>query len=80
MQREAEATNAVWVELRRQVGLTRLEEQRDLTTLDVLDRAAAPLDPIMPDLELNLLVATCLGFVIALGIVEGSLLRRSGAL
>ncbi|MBK9303876.1 MAG: hypothetical protein IPM94_08330 [bacterium] len=80
LQREAEATNAVWVELRRQVELTRLEEQRDLTTLDVLDRAAAPLDPIMPDLELNLLVATCLGFVIALGIVEGSLLRRSGAL
>ncbi|MBK6899700.1 MAG: hypothetical protein IPH09_10640 [bacterium] len=42
LSRDVEASNAVWVELRRQVELTRLEEQRDLSTLDILDRAAAP--------------------------------------
>ncbi len=78
LQREAEATNAVWIELRRQVELTRLEEQRQLTTLDILDRAVAPVKPVTPDLMLNLIVAVCLGFVVAEIVVEASLLRRAG--
>ena len=78
LQREAEATNAVWIELRRQVELTRLEEQRQLTTLDILDRAVAPVKPVTPDLLLNLIVAGCLGFVAAVIVVEVRLLRRAG--
>lgn len=78
LQREAEATNAVWVELRSQVELTRLEEQRQLTTLDILDRAVAPVKPVTPDLLLNLIVAVCLGFVAAAIVVEVRLLRRAG--
>lgn len=78
LQREAEATNAVWIELRRQVELTRLEEQRQLTTLDILDRAVAPVKPVTPDLLLNLIVAVCLGLVVAEIAIEARLLRRAG--
>jgi uncharacterized protein involved in exopolysaccharide biosynthesis len=80
LSRDVEASNAVWVELRRQVELTRLEEQRDLSTLDILDRAAAPPRPITPNLRLNLLVAVCLGLTVALAGVQAGIMRRTGAL
>ncbi|NTV97049.1 MAG: hypothetical protein HGA75_16820, partial [Thiobacillus sp.] len=78
--RDVEASNAVWVELRRQVELTRLEEQRDLSTLEILDRAAPPPRPITPNLRLNLLVAVCLGLTVALAGVQAGIMRRTGVL
>jgi len=62
LEREVEAATTVWVELRRQVELSKLEHQKNLSSIDVLDSAIPPTRPLKPNAVLDILLGACLGF------------------
>ena len=62
LQRDVDAQSALWVELKRQVELARIEENRNKNTLTVLDRAHIPSSRAGPGLSLYASVGASLGF------------------
>lgn len=81
LERESEAATTVWVELRRQAELSKLEYQKNLSSIDVLDPAIPPTRPLKPNAVLDILLGACLGFAgAAVRIFVGQLtLRESGS-
>lgn len=62
--REVRAQEAVWLELRRQLELARIEEHKRLVTVTILDPAAVPTERAAPD-RLRYLLAGVLAGVVA---------------
>ena len=77
LSRQVEAQTLIWSELKRQLELARIEENRSTTSLDVLDRAAVPQIPSSPRKKLIVILALLAGATAAAFLV---LLRdlRSG--
>jgi uncharacterized protein involved in exopolysaccharide biosynthesis len=48
LRREVDAQNALWIELKRQLEIARLDEQNQMLSLDILDRADLPTRPSSP--------------------------------
>lgn len=48
LRREVDAQTSIWIELRRQVEMARLDEQRQLVSVDILDRASIPVRRTSP--------------------------------
>lgn len=69
LEREVEASTTVWIELRKQAELSRLESRKELSSLDVLDRAAVPVRPAAPNKVLDVVLGACLGFAAAVLLV-----------
>jgi uncharacterized protein involved in exopolysaccharide biosynthesis len=69
LQREVEAQSAMWIELKRQVELARIEENRNENTLTILDRAKVPAERSGPGLPLYLLVGAFTGFFLAFAFI-----------
>jgi len=78
LEREVDATTAVWVELRRQLEMSRMEEQQELSSIDVLDWATIPIYPVEPNMVLNFLIGLCLGSAFALAIIVFGFARTRG--
>jgi uncharacterized protein involved in exopolysaccharide biosynthesis len=81
LQRDVNAQTALWVELKRQVELARIDENRNKSTLTVLDRAGIPAEPTGPGIPLFALVGLSLGFcgalvVLVLAALVGPLRER----
>ncbi|MBE0566955.1 MAG: hypothetical protein IH621_13425 [Krumholzibacteria bacterium] len=64
LQREVEAQTTVWVELRKQYELARLEENKSSISIDVLDEASVPLRPVAPRRAFLVVVWAFLGGVV----------------
>jgi len=78
LEREVQATTAVWVELRRQLEMSRMEEQQEISSIDVLDWATIPIYPVEPNMVLNFLIGLCLGSMLALAIIVFGYTRSRG--
>ncbi len=81
LQRDVDAQTALWVELKRQVELARIEENRNKSTLTVLDRAGAPSTAAGPGLPFHAVAGGAVGFLGALVVLTfaalaGPLARR----
>jgi len=48
LEREVQATSSIWIELRRQLELARLDEQKQIISIDILDSAKVPAFPSSP--------------------------------
>lgn len=82
LQREVDAQRTVWIELRHQLELARIEENKQLSTLQVLDRAEVPVKRMGPGVALMGFVGLALGPVLAallLGVSEQVRRMRSPA-
>lgn len=78
LERESGVKSALWIELRRQLELARIDEHKDVMRLEILDRAVIPLERSAPRRGLAILLGALLGCT--LGAV-GVLIRdqRAGA-
>ncbi len=74
LQREVEAETAVWVELRRQYELARIDENKQLGTISVLDEAGIPTRRSSPVRAEAALAGMILGFL--LGIIVAMIGRN----
>ena len=75
--REVEALTAIWAELRRQLAIARVDENRMHATLNVLDRATPPVRPSAPRRALIGSLGFVIGLVGSMLGVWGRNLRRS---
>ncbi len=76
LERELRAQETIWVELKRQYELVKIEENRETLTVDVLDRALLPLGPSGPGLIIFLIFGGIVGFIVALVVLGGRWLRQ----
>ena len=65
LRREVEVQSTLWVELRRQQELARIDEHKDIVRLEILDRATPPLDKSAPRRGLFIVLGAALGVVLA---------------
>lgn len=77
LEREIQAQTSIWVELRRQFELARLEMSKENTSVDVLDRATPPIEPSSPDRFLYTATGLFLGLALAALIILVSLQVRA---
>ncbi len=73
LQREVDAQTSIWIELRRQLELTKIDEHKELESVNVLDHAAVPLRSSSPRRLIVASIAGMLGLMLAAGIVLGQL-------
>lgn len=66
LEREMEAKKSVWIELKRQLELVKIEANRETTVIDVLDSATPPPSRSGPFLYVHVAVGLVLGFFVAL--------------
>ncbi len=66
LDREVQAQESIWVELRRQLELAKIEENRDQATIDILDRAIPPVRASRPKRGVIIVLLTIAGMLIAL--------------
>lgn len=66
LSREVEAQSSMWVELRRQLELAKLEENKGIRYVDILDKAIAPIKRSSPRRALIGLVGIVSGVVLSL--------------
>ena len=66
LSREVEAQTAVWVELRRQLEVAKIDENKTINTVDVLDRASPPVKKAGPARGQYGVIGAFLGFVASL--------------
>jgi len=84
LEREVQAETTVWLELRRQLELAKIEESKQLTTIAILDRASPPIKPSSPLRKESALVGALLGLlaavaaVVAVGFLAPRPRERSG--
>ncbi len=64
--REVEAQAMIWQELRRQFEMARIEELRDMPSIQILDHARVPVAHASPRLVVNLVIAIAVGLVLGL--------------
>ena len=69
LEREVEAETTVWMELRRQLELARIEEGKPLTTITILDRASLPTERSGPKRGWHALVGALLGLLAAVVVI-----------
>lgn len=81
LKREVEAHTTIWIELRRQFEVSRLEEQKESMTIEILDRASTPARRSSPIRSLMALLASAAGFIVAVLYIvfrmQWSMLRTS---
>jgi uncharacterized protein involved in exopolysaccharide biosynthesis len=66
---EFEAQKSLWIEMRRQLEMARVEENKRLTSVDVLDVPRGPAPRTGPSLLLHLLVGAAVGFMMSMFLV-----------
>ncbi len=66
LEREVRAQEAIWVELKRQLEMVKIDESRQTLAVDVLDRATLPSGPAGPGLVMYLFFGAVIGFLMAL--------------
>ena len=66
LDREVQAQQSMWIELRRQLELAKIEENRDTVSVNVLDRARAPIGPSKPKKAIVVIVTAFMGFIMSL--------------
>ena len=76
LRREVEAQTTVWVELRKQYELARLEENKSSVSIDVLDQASVPYRPVAPRRAFLVVVWAFLGGVVGILVVFYRLVVR----
>jgi len=80
LQREVSAQTSIWVELRRQLELAKIDENKELVSIFILDDAAVPVKPSAP----RRLVISCLAlffggaFAVLLVLVREQLRSEKG--
>lgn len=74
--REVAAQTSIWVELRRQVELARIEANKQMVSVTVLDSAAPPVKPTSPGMIAVIVVAAVVGGILALFILVFIEIRR----
>ncbi len=75
--RDIQALQNIWLDLKRQVEVARIDENKNLPIIEVLDRAQAPIIRSRPRRTLNAMIGLCLG---GLGAAAWILLRDQLAL
>jgi uncharacterized protein involved in exopolysaccharide biosynthesis len=63
LKRDAEAQTSIWIELRRQFEMAKLDEHKDLMTVEILDEAVVPALRSSPVRSVMGIIATLIGFV-----------------
>jgi uncharacterized protein involved in exopolysaccharide biosynthesis len=76
LSREVEALSSVWIELRRQLELARIESNDRKQSLDILDTARIPVESAWPRRSLSIAAGTALGLVIWVSWIFASLAAR----
>jgi uncharacterized protein involved in exopolysaccharide biosynthesis len=66
LQRQVNALTTVWTELRHQVELARIEEQKESVFVDILDSATTPVRRSAPDRKAIVFLGTFVGFILGL--------------
>jgi uncharacterized protein involved in exopolysaccharide biosynthesis len=77
LERDVRVQSTLWVELKRQLEIEKLDEHRDTVQIEVLDRAEPPLERSAPRRGLIILLGALLGCVLTGTVV---LVRESGIL
>jgi len=77
LEREVRVQSTLWVELKRQLEITKLDEHKDIVRIEVLDPATAPLERSAPQRSLIIILGGLLGCTLA---GTGLLVREYGAL
>ena len=78
LEREVEASTAIWIELRRQTELANIEHHKDLSSIEILDHAVSPSRPISPNRVLSVLLGACLGLAAVIMHLVGKNLMPDG--
>ena len=76
-ERDVRVQSTLWVELKRQLEIEKLDEHKDTVQIEVLDQAKAPLEKSAPRRGLIILLGALLGCVLT---STGLLVRKYGAL
>jgi uncharacterized protein involved in exopolysaccharide biosynthesis len=63
--RDVDAKSAIWIELKKQLEAAKIEEHKNLVSVDVLDAATPPSKPSSPNWKLNVLLGFMLGAVLS---------------
>lgn len=87
LSREVEALTSVWIELRRQLELARIESNDRKQSLDILDTARVPVECVWPRRTLSVAAGVALGVIGWICLILGtvainglrSALRRAGS-
>jgi len=67
--REVEAKTAIWTELRRQLEIARIDEEKSIVTLTILDYATPPVKKSGPFVSLYFAVGLLLGLIVSFLVV-----------
>jgi uncharacterized protein involved in exopolysaccharide biosynthesis len=77
LRRDVDALLSVWVELRRQLELSRIESNDRKRSVDILDTARIPVERSWPRYSLSIAIGVVLGVVLwAFGMLGGVVVRR----
>ena len=68
LRRIVDAQAAVWTDLMKQYEMARIEENKHLSSLNILDRAVPPLKPSSPRVRLSLFLAILFGLSVGVAI------------
>ena len=66
LNREVQAFTSVWVELRKQLEVAKIDENKEMVSLDVLDMATAPIQRSSPNRSKLGLIGIILGFSLSI--------------
>ncbi len=69
LEREVQATSSLWVELRRQLEMARIEENKETVSIEILDLATPPVRPSSPNRPLLAFIGIVLGVLVGSTIV-----------
>lgn len=72
LQREVEAQTSVWIELRRQLELAKIDQNKNLVSVNVLDRATPPVKAAAPRRSVYGLVGLLVGLLASLTFLLGT--------
>ena len=66
LNREIEVQKGVYLSLKQQLELAKIEEIQETSILQILDKPSTPLDPINKNLKLSVILATILGLLLGI--------------